>query len=209
MTDLLVLSPESTYPDELEWVECLFESGLTRLHVRKPGWSPEELRRYILEIPEVCWPKLVLHKAYELVNELGLGGWHIKDDTAHLKEAAQFQEYRSQRKTLSRSVHQLDDLKEDQRRWDYSFFSPVFDSISKTGYKPRYTVSAISEKLLDESVGLGSRVYALGGIHRSNIRQCIELGFHGVALLGAIWHNDDPLASYQELRELSEVQAIR
>lgn len=45
---------------------------------------------------------------------------------------------------------------------------------------------------------------AIGGISAGRVRAAVEAGAHGVAVLGAIWREPDPVAAAKELvQELS------
>ena len=47
-----------------------------------------------------------------------------------------------------------------------------------------------------------SKVYALGGVEESKFKELNDLGFEGVALLGAIWDTDqEPLNAYLSAKE--------
>lgn len=68
---------------------------------------------------------------------------------------------------------------------DYCFLSPLFDSVSKNGYK-----GAIgdAECLALSSVGLlTERVIPLSGITPERLPEVARLGFKGAAILGAVW----------------------
>ena len=73
---------------------------------------------------------------------------------------------------------------------DYSFFGPVYNSISKQGYGPKVSIESIREYFSMENC---SPVFALGGIRRNKVRHLLEIGFSGVALLGAVWSRKDPV----------------
>jgi thiamine-phosphate pyrophosphorylase len=66
--------------------------------------------------------------------------------------------------------------------------SPIFDSISKVGYKSAFTndelLKASKDGIIDE------RVIALGGITPDKIPYLRELNFGGVAMLGSIYNVD-------------------
>ena len=72
-------------------------------------------------------------------------------------------------------------------RVDYLFISPLFDSISKPGYRsgldPEETFSRLAHH--------AGRVVALGGISSDTMTQVERLGFDGAAVLGAVWSVDE------------------
>ena len=67
------------------------------------------------------------------------------------------------------------------------FLSPVFDSISKAGYRgafpPQELDGAARRGLIDH------KVVALGGVSAQKMPQVHAWGFGGVALLGAVWEH--------------------
>ena len=68
---------------------------------------------------------------------------------------------------------------------DYLFLSPIFQSISKEGYGngfPWYELEEARERGF-----INPKVFALGGIDASHIRQLKGLGFGGAVVLGALW----------------------
>ncbi|MNL58746.1 Regulatory protein TenI [compost metagenome] len=85
--------------------------------------------------------------------------------------------------TLSTSVHQLHDL-EKLNSFDYTFYGPVFNSISKLGYTGLSKVNLI---LPDQNRKI--KIIGLGGITHQNIREIKKLGFDGTAVLGTIWNS--------------------
>lgn len=63
--------------------------------------------------------------------------------------------------------------------WDFLVLGPVFDSISKAGYKGR-------------SFGhIPHNAIAIGGVTPSNLEKLQQMGFYGAAMLGAIWQQPE------------------
>lgn len=79
----------------------------------------------------------------------------------------------------------------------YAGFGPVHDTASKAGLPPALGTAAIAD-----ACGPLPLV-AIGGIGPGRVRPALEAGAHGVAVLGAIWRQRDPVAAAEELvREL-------
>lgn len=195
--NLVVISPEHDNPRELALVGQMFAASLARYHVRKPGWSRDQLGPWLREVPPAWRSRVVLHQHHEYVDALGLGGRHWRDDDE--APAAPPRDG----KLASRSCHDLGTLRAALGRYDAVFFGPVFPSISKPGHGPRAGVS------LDEISALLARrsaderrtsVIALGGITPENAARALALGFDGVAVLGALWQSADPLRAFSELQ---------
>ena len=168
----------------------------------------DALSQYIQEIPKEWRAKVVVHQAYDLVNPFGLGGLHIKDDATQLDHAPLWNDSRFNGQSVSRSVHRLGDLDVSLSHWDYLFLSPVFPSISKAGYQPGWDMTELRSALVSFKKTCNTPVYALGGIDESRIGSCHEMGFDGVAVLGAIWQSSNPLESFLRLCEASTLSVI-
>ncbi len=209
MSELIVISPETEYAKEAFWVSRMFEEGLERYHLRKPGWSKGRLIAFVQQIHEKYWSRFVLHQSYELVGKLDLAGYHLKDNSDALSEVERFQEVRRSSQSMSRSVHSFEALHSDSGNWDYLFLSPVFDSISKEGYSSKWTLEEIESVLNGDFEKPLTKCYALGGVDSSNINRCLEIGFDGVAVLGAVWNDADPLKAFGELKGAMNSVVIR
>lgn len=192
---LVVISPETNIKDEIPILIQLFESGLEAFHIRKPHFVYEEMERYILDVPEEYWSRLVLHSHYDLHYKYDLGGLHLNSKTTDLNH-----EFRS---SSVHSFKELDDFKHDLV--DYILLSPVFDSISKQGYKANFNETEIKALL---SKPRSNDIYALGGVNMNNIDKCMELGFDGVALLGAVWQSDDAANSFNTIKNKCQKFAL-
>ncbi len=202
--ELIAISPETTRPDEVKWVNRLFDSGLDRFHLRKPGWTDYETGSYVLGISE-CWrDRIVVHQAYESVIAYGLGGWHFKDRAGIDQVAHLYQNNEDGMRTLSRSLHSLKQVSELEGLWNYAFLSPIFPSISKQNYKVNWDWDALVSTIRKYE---STRVYALGGVNELNISICSKVGFKGVALLGALWESSDPVETFRTIRNSLQKQA--
>jgi thiamine-phosphate pyrophosphorylase len=174
---LIVISPPENLPEEVNLLTLLFEAGLERFHIRKPDFSEKEITNYILSIPKKYYSKLVLHSFHHLAERYSLGGIHGKS----VKNS----------KPLSRSfsAHSFSEVQELSANYDYIFLSPVYDSISKEGYRSKFEKEELQFFLTDyhsKSSGKAS-VIALGGINQQNIAETANMGFDGAAVLGAVW----------------------
>ncbi|WP_372776694.1 bifunctional hydroxymethylpyrimidine kinase/phosphomethylpyrimidine kinase [Mangrovibacterium sp.] len=182
-TNLIVISPPENVRAEITKVVSLFKLGLQQFHIRKPGACDFDMINYILSIPKCYHPYLVVHSHYHLAKEFGLKGIQVG-----LKSAEEAKEYQNCFSYYGYSAHAVDELIENKNRYTHFFLSPVFDSISKEGYASNFELPEIA-RFLQENQELN--VFALGGMNESNCRVCMDAGFSGIALLGAIWQADD------------------
>jgi thiamine-phosphate pyrophosphorylase len=186
--ELVVISPEGDQPDEVARLEGLFAAGLERYHVRKPSWNRADLERWLKEIREEWRARMVLHSHHELAEPYGLLGCHWKDSAAPAAGPTGSAVGRGQ--FTSCSCHRLEDLRARLGRYDSIFYSPVFESDSKPG-RPGIGGDQLAElcaflQSAERRLHPRTRVIALSGITPDRARECAELGFDGVAVMGGI-----------------------
>lgn len=178
---LFVLTAEHFFDGEPQAINRLFGNGMDVLHVRKPCASFGETKRFIEQIDEVFHPQIVVHDHYELASLLGLKGIHLnrRNEAPYSPSCGKFG------LSVSRSCHSFEEIAEAPAEYDYMFLSPVFDSLSKAGYKRRYTPDQWNEASLRGL--LTPRVIALGGITAARVPVVRRYGFGGVAVSGSLW----------------------
>ena len=205
--NLVVISPERDDPREHAVLCDLFAAGLHRYHVRKPHSSSSDLISWIERVPTEWRSRLVLHQHHELVTRYQLGGYHWRDEVGRVIPNPPPQERRIQNNApylTSRSCHDLETLRASVGIYDSVFFGPVFASISKPGYGPQSSIG--SDELIATflcrrtSDQRRTTVLALGGITTETAPRAFDLGFDGVAVLGAIWQAADPAAAFRRFQ---------
>ncbi|KAK9824246.1 hypothetical protein WJX72_008898 [[Myrmecia] bisecta] len=162
--------------------------GLQTLHLRKPGWSRDKYAAYIEQIQPNNRRRVVLHDWHELASTLHLKGIHY---TERNRPAAPIQHHPPL--TISTACHSLQQLAAGFGAVDYVLLSPIFDSISKEGYKAAYPEPDALKQAVRSA---GVPVIALGGVGPSNLQFACDLGFAGVAVLGAVWQAVDPVQAF-------------
>lgn len=188
---IVVISDSEFLPGEAAIVNELFRRGLDLFHIRKYEASESALTEFIRSIDPEFREQLVLHHHHPLGVKLGLTRFHYSErDRNAWKEsgwAGKNQEW-----SYSTSVHTMEEYNALPEHFSYAFLSPVFDSISKPGYRAaRFDFS--------EKKASRVKLIALGGIQAENISECIQMGFEGAALLGAIWNSENPAGLMSEL----------
>lgn len=189
-----------------EMADCyrLIESGAVDfLHLRKPGASADEMESLLTEFPSEFLSRVTLHSHFPLAEKFAVGGFHLNSRWPHVDESL-LTFPSGCRRRLSCSMHSLGEienyLSEEKRgpsgRYTYVTLSPIFDSISKSGYSSAFSLS--SEQVLKALVPLlermeeaGSAVVALGGVTPQNFKTLAEFGFGGAAMLGYLWNTEN------------------
>lgn len=177
---LVVISSPEKIKNEAEAIQHLFHSGLRRFHLRKPDWECHEVENLLQKIPQVYHHFIILHNHYELVKKYGLKGIHLTNHTKNSYVEEKFKDYH-----ISISTHTFREVQSLSSSYDYAFISPVFESISKKGYKPAVLLSELSERI--EKQPLPTKLIALGGVKPENLKQLQHSPFDGYAVLGYIW----------------------
>jgi len=96
------------------------------------------------------------------------------------------------------SAHSFEEL--EKLETDICFLSPVFDSISKFGYKAKYNHQELKDGIAAwKKLNRPQKLFALGGVDAENIAELASLGFDGAAVLGAVWHSPDPVEALLEI----------
>lgn len=194
---LIVISNPIAIKDEANIINALFNEELELLHIRKPEASVDELRALIEKIDSKYYNQIALHQQHELAKEFGIKRLHFTE--AKRKEMSQEEliTIRAADNILSTSIHQTEDYKTLPTSFEYTFFGPVFNSISKQGY-----TSAITHDFIFPIQKNKTKVFAIGGIDVTNIQQAIKMQFDGAAVLGTIWQK--PEESIQQFKALQK-----
>ncbi|GMH43484.1 hypothetical protein BSKO_11406 [Bryopsis sp. KO-2023] len=190
--ELVVFSPPASVRGEIETINSLFASGLQSYHLRKPKWSEAALTDYIDQIHPRFRKQVMLHSHHRLGQHYKLKGIHYTEKTRPPPPINPIPN-----NLISTSFHSLSQLEvQNYGAIDYAFLSPILDSISKPGY-----TSAFDRKDLAQHVAkFQTPLIALGGIDTTaHVAFARELGFRGVAVLGAIWGSENPVEKFQEL----------
>jgi len=174
--ELIVITLERFVKGEADVINSLFESGLITLHLRKPSGTEQEIASLLDAINADYHCRIMLHDHFQLTEMYNLKGVHINKRNPYLPKTEVW--------SVSCSCHSLGEISLTNQ-YDYVFLSPIFDSISKTGYGRAFT----HKQLVDMHAAgiINEKVVALGGICPETIPVAAGYGFGGVAVLGGLW----------------------
>ena len=185
---IVIITSPRFFPGEAEMLSLLLGGLDCRVHLRKPGCTERQMRGLIEALPEEFRPELTLQDHLSLAPEYGVGGVH---PTSRFPVAPE-----GWTGLVSRSSHALGEVAMC-RDADYVFLSPVFDSISKSGYS-----SAFTDAQLRSAPEIDGHVYALGGVRPEHFPLLAEYGFGGAALLGHVWRDCSPEGMRKVIEEI-------
>ncbi|MCM1109609.1 MAG: thiamine phosphate synthase [Clostridium sp.] len=170
----IAITPPYFYPGEAESIcRMLDREGYWRIHIRKPYATATETEELLRAIPKEYYPFLSLHDHFDLALKYRLGGIHLNRRNPAVPDDWDC--------LVSKSLHSLDEIRSfPLDEYDYATISPVFPSISKPGYCPKFTLDELRPLIRPW-------MFALGGITPERIPELAESGFEGVAMLSAAW----------------------
>lgn len=175
---IVITKPDFLVAEALRIMELLGRADVDLVHIRKPGSTVDELERLLQELPSAVYGRLVLHDHFELAVKYGLHGVHLNSRNPEPPQGWHG--------SVSRSCHSIQELAGCRGEGlDYMSLSPVFDSISKQGYRSAFSRDEILAAHRDGIID--SRVLALGGVTFSRIPEVLEMGFGGAMILGDAW----------------------
>ncbi|ETZ21598.1 thiamine phosphate synthase [Pedobacter sp. V48] len=193
--NVIVIANPAIIDNESNKINQLFESGLDIFHLRKDSCTSAYCKQLISEIDEVYHDRIALHQYHELTDYFGIKRLHYKEE--HRKQLQEAKTMFNLKGTvLSTSIHQLEEVNNLQG-FDYTFFGPVFNSISKPGYAGVLNQDFKLPQRLNST-----KLIALGGIDAENAETLHSMGFDGVALLGFIWN--DPSKAIRNFKSIQE-----
>lgn len=179
---VLIFSAPSAVQNEMNiFTQMLNLNNNILLHFRRKIEHSQD--EYVIEYLSHLYPqRIVLHQNYQWAEQYPVKGIHLPQ-----KEYAHYEKWHKKYRIISTSFHTLDEIQNNIFDFEYVFLSPIFQSISKKDYKPVITQKEI-KNFLSEYKKIP--IIALGGCMPKHIPFLQELGFMGVAFLGAVWEYD-------------------
>jgi thiamine-phosphate pyrophosphorylase len=199
---LIIISSSSSIENETLIVTKLFEAGLETFHLRKHKLSMKKTKEFIKEIPAHFHNRIIIHSHHKLARKFSLKGIHLTK--SHKKR--KFQTWLSikiiQLKNpsiiITTSFSNIGQLFETnhQYNYNYSFLSPIFDSLGSKfqGGFTEYSLKSAMQKT-------PMNIIARGGVDITAIEKAHNIGFKGLAFYSCIWKKKDPLKEFNIIIE--------
>ncbi|UYQ92768.1 thiamine phosphate synthase [Chitinophaga horti] len=170
-----ILTSPQAIPDEATHLNALLEAGADVLLLRKPGWEEEAYAQLLDQLSTRFYNRILVAGQPDLAMRYSLLGVHMSE----MRRQALVKGVQKPHAMFgSTAVHAVEAIPYLKSYWDGLLVSPVFDSISKQGYK-----SAINTI----PPATGTKLVALGGINVHTAPMARQMGFDGVAVMGALW----------------------
>lgn len=195
---LLAISNPEFIPDEAELINSLFREGLVCLHIRKPESNLANFRNLLSKIHPDFLDRISIHQHHNLAGKFGIKRFHFTEKDRKQESTERLEILRSGGFLLSTSIHDLSEMANLSDHFSYTFFGPVFNSISKAGY-----TGILPDNFYLEPKIKKIQIIGLGGIFSENLEKVREMNFDGVAVLGTLWKEpENVITNYRELRDV-------
>lgn len=182
---VVIVSNPNVVENETTIISALFEAGLETLHLRKPDITKDDLVDLINCINPKYHPAIVLHQHFDLTEEFAINRIHLSEPKRKTASSKDLLSWKSKNYVLSTSIHSIEDYNSLSTNFDYVFLGPVYESISKDGYKPSFNILEEVKLLVKKQ----TQIFAIGGVAPDKLEELEESNFDGAALLGSIWTN--------------------
>lgn len=194
---IIIISNPITIANEATIINALFDEGMDVFHLRKPDALSDELKQLLDNIKPDYHNKIALHQHHEIKNEYGITRLHLTEIKRKEMSEEKMLQLKDLNNILSTSIHQTEEYQKLLPCFSYTFFGPLFNSISKQGYTSHLSNGFVFpvEKNL-------SKVIAIGGINATNMQEAMNMKFSGIAVLGAIWQK--PNESIQQFTAIQK-----
>ncbi len=194
---IIIISNPITIANEATIINALFDEGMDVFHLRKPDALSDELKQLLDNIKPDYHNKIALHQHHEIKNEYGITRLHLTEIKRKEMSEEKMLQLKDLNNILSTSIHQTEEYQKLSPCFSYTFFGPLFNSISKQGYTSHLSNGFVFpvEKNL-------SKVIAIGGINATNMQEAMNMKFSGIAVLGAIWQK--PNESIQQFTAIQK-----
>ena len=196
---MILISNPTSIKNEINLIHQLFKEGLQLLHIRKPEFTELEMKNFIAAIGREFSNQLSLHSHHQLAVEFGIHRIHFTEKKRNETSEESLKKWKKKGFTLSTSIHKMVDFEKLSDVFDYAFFGPVFESISK----PNYISDIDFEKELKQRNNKKTALIAVGGITSERIKTALKYGFEDVALLGIIWDSNNPIENFKLCQQIA------
>lgn len=174
---LIAITTPKVTREDASIIKYLLDRGIYAVHLRKPDSDINECRRLLEELTAEQRSHIVVHDYPELYSEFSLKGIHINRNVSSLPS-----DYNGFK---SRSCHSFAEVERYKNGYDYLFLSPIFDSISKPGYRSQFSDEELQMASMQGIID--DKVIALGGVTFDKLSYLESLNFGGVAMIGDLY----------------------
>ncbi len=183
--------------DIYDVVEKALKAGVRAVQLREKDLSGRELTEMserMLRITERYGADLFINDRVDIALSTGAKGVHLGVKGIPVSVARRI----APRLLVGASTHTLEEaMRAEEEGAHFITFGPVYETPSKLAYGRPLGI----DTLKDVTSRVKIPVFAIGGIDKKRVKEVIDAGAYGVALIGAILRSEDPERSARELVE--------
>ena len=174
--------------------------GWVRFHYRKPGVSADLCLRELMQISPALRKKVVLHGS--LLQDLWLKTHGAKWGGVHWSLKMPRPTNFAVPLCEGVGIHSVAQALSLNFVPAYVWLSPIYESVSKPGYTPKWSIEQLPEVLFTlRQQWPQTKIIALGGVSVAQIAEVQRIGFDGAAVLGKLWQNPNPESYLLQLED--------
>lgn len=182
----------------------ILQAGATMIQLREKTMGYGEFRREALEILPICrqyGAPLIINDHVTLAKEVDADGVHVGQGDMNIAQARQLL---GPDKIVGGSAHNVEEaLAAEEAGADYLGCGAVFGSATKTD-AGKLELSQLKEICRAVSIP----VVAIGGVEEANLGQLAGTGIAGVAVVSAIFAQEDKAGAVKRLLKLARKAAL-
>ena len=191
---LAILSPTDPTRDQIGQMNGLFGADLLAFILRMPGKEKVNYIEVLMGIDRIYHSRIFIPWGVrDLAEKFSIGGFYLKFSEAKALTEVE-KEVLSNYKVIV-GCHSTKELEKVPIPVSFYLLSPVFDSISKSGYRANPGLLSDQNKTEIETYP----VLAMGGVTPENYMGLFEKGYSGAAVIGSVW--DDPLGAVHAFKK--------
>ncbi|MBA2657798.1 MAG: thiamine phosphate synthase [Tatlockia sp.] len=200
---LMLITHRQAQPlhDYLQFIEICIKSGVTSVQLREKEAKPSFLEDFALKLQTLLAPykiPLIINDNLELALKINAQGLHLGQSDGSPRWA---REQLHPNQYLGLSIETENDLiRANSYTVDYVAASAVFPSVHKTNLRTIWGLeglNALAQRSLNPLI-------AIGGINVTNVKQVMDAGAKGIAVIGALHNAPNPAAMTANLRQFIE-----
>ena len=192
---LIIISNAIAVKNEAQLINELFYAGLNIFHLRKPEVEEKDIYSILDTIETKYHAQIALHQHHQMANKYGINRLHFTEAKRQQTSSKVLRNLKDSGFILSTSIHHISEYAGLSDCFEYTFFGPVFNSISKKGYSSTLGIDFKMQLINNHPLAI-----AIGGITAANLSEALNMNFAGVAALGTIWQQ--PEQSIEQFKTL-------
>lgn len=180
--------------NEADKINQLFESGLDELHIRKPGYSKDDLCSLLNLINRDYHPRIVLHHHYSLMKSFILKGIHLPNGyfNGFFGKFKKIKFHGIKRFQLSTTIDNIKNVEFVDTMFDIVFIGPMYKKLGEQNSSSNFDAFEVKNVISSTT----KNVYAYGGIEFKNQHRINQLGFKGMVLQSSLWKSGDVVNTF-------------